>query len=163
MIAMYAMDPALRGLYTDLADSLLRGDSSITLPPDLRLRLAVARGNRARISGGDGGLIIGQLAKGKPVGFVSFGSIYFPPLAWQLVPDEAPLIDRQGWAHVSSWLTLAPDDERLYSTVSPKRLPLVMHPSHDPAYPKLWIELRMPESSESVECTNLPATLLDKV
>jgi hypothetical protein len=163
MTGMYAMNPRLRFLYPDVADALVRGDVSVTLPPDLRLRFAIARGTRARISGSDGGFLIMQTVKGKPVGFTSFGSIYFPPFAWQLVPDEAPLIDRQRWADVSAWLTISPDDERLFSTVCEPTLPLVMHPTHDPAYSRLWTEVRAPEFSESVECPDLPATLLDRL
>jgi hypothetical protein len=160
LIGMYAMNPRLRFLYPGVAEALVEGETWITFPPDLRLRFAIARGARARISGSDGGFLIGQTVKGKPVGFTSLGSIYFPPFAWQLVPNEALLIDRQRWANVSEWLTIPPTDERPFSTVCEPKVPLVMHPSHDPAYPQLWAELRASDFSESVECLDLPASLL---
>ncbi|MEV6527160.1 hypothetical protein AB0M43_35040 [Longispora sp. NPDC051575] len=164
VIGMYAMNPALRGLYPQLADTLGNGDAKIVLPPDLKLRLAIARGRGARIAGGGGGLVIGQTTAGKPVGIISFGSIYFPPLAWQFVAsDAAPLLDRQGWADVSNWLEIDPADERLFSTVCTTSLPLAMHPTHDPAFRHTWIELGVPGSSESVECANLPSNLLGKL
>ncbi|MCW6005854.1 hypothetical protein K1W54_14885 [Micromonospora sp. CPCC 205371] len=134
MMGMYAMNPALRGLFPGVADALMNEDDKIILPANLRLRLAIARGNRARISGGDGGCIFRPFDSGSPLLLTSFGSIYFPPLAWQLVPDEAPLIDHQSWGDVSSWLKIDPAEEHLFSTVCQLRLPLVMHPSHDPMY-----------------------------
>jgi hypothetical protein len=47
---------------------------------------------------------------GLPVGINAVASVYFPPLAWELIyPGETTLTD-EGRADVTSWTMFAPGD-----------------------------------------------------
>lgn len=132
LIGMFGLNANLRMLYPQLADSLCQQLGSIQLPPDIQLRLALARGTAARVTGPVLGY--GLLSR---IGFSTMAQIYFPPLAWQLADDCPPsvlprpsLLDRQGWADVSDWISYVPTDRRDLHSLA-RSLPAAAHPIYD--------------------------------
>src|SRR5205814_2707893 len=111
----------LRELYPELAAALVRRAAAVRLPADVRLRLALARGTQARVTGPIvGSFLIGQTPNGRPLGIASHAQIYFPPLAWQLSYGDWDLLDLQGWADVSDWLERPADEVVALPDLCPK-------------------------------------------
>lgn len=156
VIGMFGFNANLRKLYPQLADSLSQRLDSIQLPHDIQLRLALARGTAARVTGP----MLGHGPTG--VGFSTMAQIYFPPLAWQLADDCPPtvlqkpsLLDRQGWVDVSDWISYAPTDRRdLRSLV--RSLPAAAHPFHDQERAGDWTELFADSITFILGCDEVP-------
>jgi hypothetical protein len=170
LVGFLGLSPQLRVNFPEIAQQLLVDAPSVRLPAKLRLRLALARGTMARVTGSMAGFIaIGHAPDEDPVGIVNVGQVYFPPLAWQLAPPEPPallikpsrsLLDLQGWADVSSWLQYEPDVRRKLSSLCPT-LPAVAHPRHHPAQAEWWVEMFSHKIIEILECDYLPSSILD--
>jgi hypothetical protein len=158
IIGMFGFNANLRKSHPQLADSLRQRIDSIELPSDIQLRLALARGTTARVTGP----MLGYgLRTG--VGFKTMAQIYFPPLAWQLADDDCPssilqtpsLLDRQDWADVSGWMSYAPTDKRnLRSLV--RSLPAVVHPKHEQTLASDWTELFADSITFLLGCDEVP-------
>lgn len=156
IIGFFGVNPNLHRVYPSLAAQLIERQESIELPDDFQLRFAIAKGRTARVAGSIGGYFaIGPRLNDEPIGCMSHGQVYFPPLAWQVVPRRLSLLDMQGWADVSSWLTYSPNDEATVQSLCPA-LPAVVHPLHHPAQWKSWLEMFSSEITEIVECEYLP-------
>lgn len=156
-IGMFGLNAKLRELYPQLADSLCQRLDSIQLPRDIQLRLALARGTTARITGP----VLGHgLLSG--VGFSTMAQIYFPPLAWQFADDGPPvvlqkpsLLDRQGWADVSDWISYAPTDRRDLHSLG-RSLPAVVHPTRDRERANDWTEVLANDLTFILGCDEVP-------
>lgn len=153
-----AVSPMLRERWPQLTDALNSG-SATALPSGLSLRLALARGVSARVSGAFWGVhLMGPLCrytpKGQQIGIPSVGSVFFPPLAWELVHSGPTLLDEYKWADASAWIEQAP------GVVVPLQqlvrvLPLTAHPWHHPVLNEHWSELAATEYAPIVECANI--------
>lgn len=134
LVAAFALNPRLRTIAPDLA-AQVRSRDPFQLPATLDLRLAVAVGRRARVTGSIGLMRFGLTATGElltaPFG-TAIAQCYYPPVAWQLVfHDDAVLCDAEGWPSIRHWCELPEDGTvRLSDLCGP--LPLVMHPRHHP-------------------------------
>ncbi|WP_433574163.1 hypothetical protein [Nocardia brasiliensis] len=163
LVGAHALTPLLRQFHPDLATDLLAQQTSITMPSDLRLLIAIARGTTARIAGATGGyFVIGPYADRRagtatPTIIFNLAEVYFPPLAW-VVTSEPDIALRAGWHDASAWATYAPEDEHVLSALVPS-LPQVAHPHHTPLQRDTYIEMFASEDAqvtEIVECYNLP-------
>lgn len=123
LLGMCATGPHIRHHWPELPAQLLSG-TPVTMPPQLRLFLALTRGMTARVAGPIYGLPVAGLmrrdASGRPVGINAVASVYFPPLAWELIlgPGETMLTDDR-WADVTSWTAIKPGDIRVVSELIP--------------------------------------------
>ena len=108
---MFALAPHLRNLHSGTAEALLNRRESVEFRDEsLRLRLALARGSRARVNGAVAGFEIGgRRLNGRPFGVLTMAQVFFPALAWQLVPSDPSPLDVQSWADVTRWLGLSPN------------------------------------------------------
>jgi hypothetical protein len=163
LIGMAAINPNIRTTHPTLAATLL-DDSPIKLPDDMRLRVALCRSDRARISGAVAGFILlGPYSKppidGKPPGISYDAAVYFPPLAWVLTRDQESILDRQGFSDASGWLTYDPADV-VNLTALARELPYVDYPQHDPSLGPWWSEMLSNEISEIVVTDSLPPSVL---
>lgn len=128
LYGMHALNPVLRELFPDLAAALARGDDEIALPDGLRLYAALYLKPLARVAGP----IHAFRVLGDREAYMSFGEIFFSPLAWVLAPDEPDLtFQRHGWPDVSDWSTKpsALRDADLRSLT--RTFPPVGHPLHE--------------------------------
>lgn len=155
VIGMFGLNPHLRVLYPAVAAALVNQDDEITLPDDIALWLATARGKRARLSGSIGGFeMFGRRLFDKPLGIMTLAQVYFPPLAWQLAPRETSLLHVQRWTDVSHWLQL-PANEHLPLDAICGLLPIVLHPKHEPETGDLWCEMLSDEITSVIECDDV--------
>ncbi len=153
-----AASPMLRERWPILTEALRSGGAAV-LPDALSLRLALARGVSARVSGAFAGFhVIGPrrrfTATGRPIGISSLGSTYFPPLAWELVHSGPTLLDEYKWADASNWIQYD------IGEVVPLRalvtaLPPTAHPWHHPALSEHWSEVAATKYAPIVECANV--------
>lgn len=140
LIPMFGLNANLRNIYPDVASALLMRSPSVTLPADLALRLAIAAGVRARVTGAIGGFeMFGRRLDNEPLGIMTQAQVHFPPLSWHLAPRERSLLDLQGWADVTAWLERAPQEQARFSDVCGP-LPVVLLPRHD-EHGNLWCEV----------------------
>lgn len=163
LIGMCGINPNIRRTHPELVRDLLQG-SATALPTDLRLRLALNRSDRARICGAIGGLILaGPYATPKinnrAPGVVYDAAVYFPPLAWALTRAIESILDRQGYADVSAWLAIDPEETRHLPDLVAD-LPYVAYPFHDPQIGPWWSEMFSEEIAEIVETDALPPSVL---
>lgn len=148
---IYQNDPAL-----PLA--LTKGEL-VELPSTIRLYLALARGRTARVAGSIAGFhVMGPNIRRDqnevPIGINSLASVYFPPLAWELVHTGDTTLVPDGWANVGTWTELRPGDiHRLSDLVT--TLPAVCHPWHHPSLSEGWTELTNTNHVPIVECENI--------
>jgi hypothetical protein len=157
LLGMCATGPLIRRHWPDLATQLAEG-TPLEMPPELRLFLALTRGRTARVAGPIAGFpVAGPLRRdssGQSVGINAVASVYFPPLAWELIyPGETTLTDERR-ADVTSWTTFAPGDTQVLDALVPA-LPAVCHPWHDPARNEHWVELLSSEITPIIECLNV--------
>ncbi|UVO12584.1 hypothetical protein NM962_22660 [Mycobacterium sp. SVM_VP21] len=158
LLGMCATGPLIRRHWPDWPGQLASG-IPLEMPPELRLYLAVTRGVTARVAGPIAGFpVAGRRLRhdssGNPVGINAVASVYFPPLAWELIyPGETVLTDDR-WANVTSWTTIKPGDTHVLSELVPV-LPAVSHPWHDPTRNRHWVELFSSEITPIVECANV--------
>ncbi|GAA2625396.1 hypothetical protein GCM10010399_66060 [Dactylosporangium fulvum] len=165
LIGFPGLSPQLRVNFPSLADQLLNTAPAVTVSAKLRLRLALACGTMARVTGSMAGFLsVDHPPDEDAVGFANVGQVYFPPLAWQLAPPEPSallrkasksLLDRQGWADVTSWAHRPPDERVPLSTLC-RTLPAVTHPRHHPATAEWWVEMFSTQITEILECDNVP-------
>ncbi|WP_336819967.1 hypothetical protein [Gordonia sp. MMO-8] len=91
---------------------------------------------------------------GAPIGISSVGSIYFPPLAWELVHSGPTLLDEYRWADVSNWMQY--DVGQVVSLQSlVTALPHTAHPWCHPVLNEHWSELAATEYAPIIECANI--------
>jgi hypothetical protein len=157
LLGMCATGPLIHRQWPDWPIQLASG-TPVEMPPELRLYLALARGMTARVAGPIAGFPVAGLLRrdssGNPVGINAVASVYFPPLAWELIyPGETTLSD-QRWANVTNWTTIEPGDTRVLSELVPA-LPAVSHPWHDPTRNQHWVELFSSEVTPIIECANV--------
>jgi hypothetical protein len=156
LIGMFGLNPNLRKRQPALAEALLLS-TPFEMPTSKKLRLALFRGQYARISGGIGAFdALNSAGLAKPVGVMSDAQVYFPPLSWELedagtrdahAPDFGSLTDAYGWADVSDWTHFPPAEPRdLHSFFL--TLPAVAHPKDMPGLGEGWVELMSDEISE---------------
>lgn len=157
LLGMCATGPLIRRHWPDWPAQLANG-TPVKMPPQLRLFLALTRGVTARVAGPIAGFPVGGPMRrdesGKPVGINAVASVYFPPLAWELIyPGETTLTDDR-WAEVTDWTTIEPGDLRVLNELIPA-LPAACHPWHDPRRNEHWVELLSSEITPIVECANV--------
>jgi hypothetical protein len=157
LLGMCATGPLIRRQWPDLPAQLASG-TPLEMPPELRLFLALARGRTARVAGPIAGFpVAGPIrhdSSGAPVGINAVASVYFPPLAWELIyPGETTLTDERR-ADVTGWTTFKPGDVQVLDALVPA-LPMVCHPWHDPARNEHWVELFSSEITPIIECPNV--------
>ena len=155
LMAMFGLNPNLRRTLPEFAADLL-ADAPFMLPPGRELRLALCRGKRTRVCGAIGGVdLIGPPWQGDRLSLMSDASVYFPPLAWELVDERArsrqagfsSLLDAYKWVDVSHWTTYGIGEMMpLHSFFD--RLPAVAHPKDTPNLSENWIELLSAKISE---------------
>lgn len=155
LIGSFGVNPNLRRVYPDLAEQLLQRDKAILIPEDFQLRLAIARGGMARVTGAIGGYFaMGPRLNDEPIGCMTHALVYFPPLAWQVLPNRRSLLDLQDWADVSSWLAYDVNKQDTIRHLC-SALPAVVHPLQHPVQWENWLELFSSETTEIVECDYL--------
>ncbi|MFG1955063.1 hypothetical protein [Micromonospora sp. NPDC048830] len=163
LIGFFALAPKLRALHPGLADSLVRRDPAITLPPNFAIHLALSVGTQARIAGPFFNIVASSMGRGaRNVGVRSSASIYFPPLAWQFAPPDDVLLTAQGWANVSDWLSMPADRTVPLRTVCPPTLPMVWVPEFDPMFRRNMVSMGGGKIAEIVMATDVPAQLFDR-
>lgn len=137
----------------------LASGEPVELPSDMRLYCALARGMTARVAGSMSGFqLYGPNAHrnldGAPIGINALASVYFPPIAWELVQAGDTSLAVDGWADVSDWTGYSPGDtHRLSDLVS--ALPSVCHPWHHPVHCEGWFDLMNTNHVPIVECENI--------
>lgn len=139
-----------------LAQGLLEAAEPLALPPDLVLRVALAGGRTGRLTGAvHTAQVLGPTPTGRRLHLLSDASVYFPPLAWQLVGGGSTLLDEQGWGDATSWLnTPISDTADLYTLC--RSLPVVCDPNHDPELANNIMQLFADDLTPIVECRGLP-------
>ncbi|MFE4456821.1 hypothetical protein ACFROC_05615 [Nocardia tengchongensis] len=155
ILGMCATTPMIRKNWPQV-EQLCDPNQSNTLPPEWRLCLALTRGKTAWVAGTSAGTYIHgprvrRTAQGGPQIMMSMASVYFPPLAWQLVTEGSELLTDNGWADVSDWLTFPPTAIHDLHQLVP-RLPMVKHPRHEPNGDHDWVDFIQTDVSAVAEC-----------
>lgn len=158
LLGMCALTPFMQQYHSDFVKKLMSGES-VALPGDLKLYLALARGMSARVNGTVAGFYIGgpkqkRGVDGLPRGINAVASVYFPPLAWELVHDGTSIVGEDGWVDVSEWSERAPCETHQVSEFFTE-LPVVAHPQHTPGDHEYWIELFANDLAPFSECMNI--------
>lgn len=128
LLGMAALTPTwMFDNWSNFLMDLLDPKSATALPDDVHLMMAYSRGRTGRAEG-FATTIIGS----RDTILTSFASVYYAPLAWQLVDSEsARLLRQMGWADVSSWIGVDVGEVRdLRSLV--RAMTATSHPLHDP-------------------------------
>ncbi|OZC92999.1 hypothetical protein CH282_01680 [Rhodococcus sp. 06-418-1B] len=109
--------------------ALLDPDVSPPLPDDVHLMMAYSRGQTGRLEGFSTTIIN---PRHEPL--ISYASVYFAPLAWQLVAsNNVRSMQRSGWAEVSNWLNF-PVEESHDLRQLVQSMAATAHPLHDPRH-----------------------------
>jgi hypothetical protein len=158
MLGMCATSHLMQEKWPDLPLALAAGEP-LEMPDDMRMFLALSRGVTARVSGPIAGFhLAGQNARrsksGLLIGINSIASVYFPPLAWELIHTGDTSLEDDGWADVSEWTQYAPKSTVRLDEVVPA-LPAVCHPWHHPVLNEHWSEMLSTEVTEVTECANV--------
>lgn len=133
ILGMCALTPVIRREMP--AQDLLDAHKTIVLPSGFRLFLALARGKTAWVSGTMSGSYVAGPRRvvdvdGTAITLHAIASVFFPPLAWQLVHRPGSvLLERDGWADISDWCAMTPQDVQFLDDLVPA-LPAVVHPRH---------------------------------
>lgn len=107
--------------------SLLKPETSPVLPDDAHLMMAYSRGQTGRLEG-----FSTTITNPRHVPLISYASVYFAPLAWQLVAsDNVRSMKRLGWAEVSNWVKIPVDETHDVSELV-RNMTATTHPLHDP-------------------------------
>jgi hypothetical protein len=155
IMGMFGVNRGLRARHPSLAQGLLDAAEPLALPPDLRLRVALAKGTTARLTGAVHTVqVLGPTATGGQSFLYSDASFYFPPLAWQLAGNGSTLLDEQGWDDATAWLAVALTDTADIATLCPS-LPTVTDPTHDSAIADSLVHVFSDELTPIVECVGL--------
>jgi len=166
LAGMCATTTMLRQEWPDVP-RLLDPTAAIDLPPGWKLCLAMTRGKTAWVSGTSaGGYISGprsteRTPDGGPRVLMTFASVFFPPLAWQLVGHGEQMLLEEGWADIGEWCTIAPNetrDLREFTTA----LPLVRHPRHEVNGDHHWGEMLQHDVSLVAECFDVTDSRSDE-
>ena len=146
LFGAFALNPLLRELQPEMAESLLKDEPVDLELAERRLLLANAIGERSRVHGCIAGFpFLGRQQNGVPLGLFADAGAHLRPIAWMLTSKEPGLADVEGWADVSSWARLDPD-RTFDSKSSLGGLPAVRLPDS-----RYWIELNASEGSIQVE------------
>ncbi len=155
LMGLFGVNHVLRERFPDLAAGLLAGAEPLSLPSDLRLRVALARGKSGWLTGAiHTQQVIGPTSTGGQLSLLSDAAVYFPPLAWQLASPGSTLLDEQGWADASSWLAIPLAERRNVHDLC-RSLPLVREPGRDPAIQDRIVRLVADRLAPMVECYGL--------
>ena len=161
LIGMFGLSPTMRTLYPETAEALLAEETKVPVPDAVRLRVAMSRGRRARISGAVGRFhVLGDGPGGARGAITTMAEVYFPPLAWQLAASDAEqstLLDLEGWPDASFWLDSAADERLPLDAVCPS-MPSVLHPVHDPLTGDGWVELFSDEITAILDSEDVTPT-----
>ena len=165
LLAMCATGSFIQTNWPGLPKALI-GGAAVDLPDGIRLYLALSRGRTARVAGPVAGFYgLGPKHRTTPSGMAkginAIASVYFPPVAWELVQhDESSMLLDDGWADVTDWTMTEPGSlHDLPALVG--ALPAVCHPSHHPRDHNYWFEVFAPELTEIVECANVDGGPVD--
>ncbi|MFY2861153.1 hypothetical protein ACOJVU_15675 [Mycobacterium sp. THU-M104] len=158
LLGMCATGPIIHQRWPDFPSQLMSG-SPLQTPPEIRLYLALARGVSARVAGPMFGQHVRgphlrRSASGAPLGISAVASVYFPPLAWELVHALETALTQDRWVDVSSWTAFKPGEAHVLHDLVPA-LPVVCHPRHHPDRDEAWVELLSTEICPIVECANI--------
>jgi len=158
LLGMCATGPIIHRRWPDFPPQLMSGNA-LQVPSEIRLYVALARGVTARAAGAMSGFHVRgphlrRGASGAPMGISSVASVYFPPLAWELVYARETTLTDERWADVSSWTAIRPGDIRDLRELVPA-LPAVCHPRHHPLRDEGWVELLSTDLCPIVECANV--------
>jgi hypothetical protein len=159
LLGMCATGTLLREHWPDLPMSLTRAEP-VELPAAMKLYLALARGRSARVAGSIFGWhLLGpnqrRGADGNQIGIMAIASVYFPPLAWELVyTARETILDELGWVDVSGWTRFRPEETHRLRQMVPKLAP-TCHPWHDPCRNDSWTELFNSDMVHIIECGNI--------
>jgi hypothetical protein len=138
MFGMFALDTRLRIIVPPLAEQLLQKEPHITMPSQVRLKVARATGKGALLTSGIWRARVMNPRAG--IHHFTFADIVFPPLAWALVPThDGPLIT-DTWGDATEWLSYSTDCTRVDLRLVLRELPTATHPrlrSGDDG----WVEL----------------------
>jgi len=164
---MFALNPMLHERFEMIAAMLAEPrHESIALPLDVRLRLAVFCGYRARVTGAYGGWYLRLTAHERSEGVNTAASIAFRPLAWHLaypdLPNEPPtvfgsLLDVEGWADVSHWVGVDPQTVVPVLKALGEGLPVVDLPDRHPKDGSRWTWLLNSEICPTIDADTDPA------
>jgi hypothetical protein len=158
LLGMCGTGPAIVDHWPELPKSLVAGEP-IALPTAMKLYLALAKGVSARVAGPIFGFhLMGwlkrQAADGRNIGINAIASVYFPPLAWELVHAGETILDDHGWVDVSSWTQLRPGETHTLTDLVPS-LPVTHHPYHHPDLSDHWTEVLNSTRAPITECFNI--------
>jgi hypothetical protein len=158
LLGMCATGPIIHEHWPDFPVQLMSG-SPLEMPPEMRLYVALARGMTARVAGAMAGFHVHgphlrRNKSGAPMGINAVASVYFPPLAWELVYARETELTHDRWADVSSWTAIKPGETHLVQNLV-SALPAVCHPRHHPDRDLGWVELMSTEICPIVECANV--------
>lgn len=159
LLGMCATGALLEHHWPGLPMSLTTGEP-VTLPTDIKLYVALARGRSARVAGSIFGWHLGgpnerRGEDGNQIGIMAVASVYFPPLAWELVyTARDSILDELGWVDVSNWTQYQAGQVRRLAQLVPKLAP-TLHPWHDPYRNGHWTELFNSDHVPIVECANI--------
>ncbi len=151
ILGMCATTPLMRANWPQVA-AVLDPMTAVQLPAGHRLFLAFARGKTAWVSGSTLG-IYDNVSYHQSKLLMALSSVFFPPLAWQLVGHGERTLVEDGWVDVSDWLSFPiTDTHDLQQLVA--RLPMVKHPRHtvDGAH---WVEFIQDDVSGVMECLDV--------
>ena len=168
LLGMCGVTPLIVDKWPSLPAQLMAPGSTLKLPSDLRLWLAQGRGMTARVAGPLGGFYVGgpkslrRTGDGLPLGINSVASVFFPPLAWQLLHDGPTMLDPDGWADVSDWVSIPVGVAVNLRTLLGK-LPYAAHPSHTPDDVDHWIEMSSDKITPIVECASITGEEPDRL
>ncbi|WP_165756757.1 hypothetical protein, partial [Mycolicibacterium doricum] len=158
LIGMCATGPSIQRQWTSLAEGLLSG-GPFQMPSSIGIYLALARGKTARVAGPIAGFhVTGPYVRrnlaGVPRGINAIASVYFPPLAWELVHKSNTTLVDDAWVDVSCWTELHPGEIHPFTDLV-SGLPAVCHSWHHPSRNEGWAELMDSNLVAIVECFNV--------
>ena len=88
------------------------------------------------------------------IGINAIASVYFPPLAWELIHAGESILDKHGWVDVSKWTQLPPGEIHKLTDLVPS-LPATCHPYHHPDLNDHWTEVLNSGLVDITECVNI--------
>lgn len=158
LLGMCATGPLVNEHWPEFLAVLAEG-KPVELPSEIKLYLALARGRSARVAGAIFGFhVIGPHARRSTeeplIGINAIASVYFPPLAWELIHAGESILDKHGWVDVSKWTQLPPGEIHKLTDLVPS-LPATCHPYHHPDLNDHWTEVLNSDLVDITECVNI--------
>ncbi|MEU4651680.1 hypothetical protein [Nocardia fluminea] len=160
VLGMSAVSPGILQRWPDVR-RLLDPAAPAALPSGMKLYVAMTRGRTAWVSGhlcgfyNAGPRAPQRTKEGQPRLLNAVASVFFPPLAWQLVEDGAEMLDEQRWADISQFLSIPPGNTHNLHEFA-RELPLVRHPSHEVNGDDEWMIL-VEDTPTIIECLDVTA------